>query len=277
MGGTGTRYEAARTPTGQRVALKLLQAHAAAIGHPNIATVFDTGGLRGRPFLVMELLRCETACRVAARVLSALASTPARGIIHRDLKPENVFLLLGGAAPSVKLLDFAVAKFHRLDDSLRTPTLEGAQLGTPAYMAPEQWMGRRDLDHRADLFAVGVLLYEMLTVVLPFQGRGRGGALLPDRRRHRAPAATERRRRGGARGARRRRAARARARPRRALRVGAGVHRGAAALRRRPGAVSWRGDAALSRSGSPRSRWCSRPSRRATRGSRSERPTAMVC
>jgi serine/threonine-protein kinase len=111
-------------------------------------------------------------------VLSALASAHARGIVHRDLKPENVFLLLGGAAPAVKLLDFGVAKFHGLDDPFTTPTLEGAQLGTPAYMAPEQWMGRRDVDHRADVFAVGVMLYEMLTGALPFEGKGRGQLFL---------------------------------------------------------------------------------------------------
>ncbi|MDB4932352.1 MAG: serine/threonine protein kinase, partial [Myxococcaceae bacterium] len=123
-GGMGTVYEAELA--GRRVALKVLRADAAslpdahrrfarearaaaAIGHPNIVAVLDTGAYRGQAFLVMELLRgetlaerlagpemmrCETACRVAGHVLSALASTHARGIIHRDLKPENVFLLL---------------------------------------------------------------------------------------------------------------------------------------------------------------------------------------
>jgi hypothetical protein len=201
-GGMGTVYEAEHTALGRRIAIKVLHAHvakmpdavkrfarearaAAEIGHPNIVEVFDTGTHLGEPFLVMELLRgetladrlsrpetvaCHEACRIVGCVLSALASAHAKGIIHRDLKPENVFLLAGAAAPAVKLLDFGISKFRRSGATLEQTTQEGVPLGTPAYMAPEQWMGRRDIDHRADLFAVGVMLYELLTGGLPYEG-----------------------------------------------------------------------------------------------------------
>ncbi|MDB4932921.1 MAG: Protein kinase [Myxococcaceae bacterium] len=201
-GGMGTVYEAEHTALGKRIAIKMLHAHvaklpdavrrfarearaAAEIGHPNIVEVFDTGTHFDEPFLVMELLRGETladrlsrpeavecpeACRILGCVLSALASAHAKGIIHRDLKPENVFLVDGLGAPGVKLLDFGISKFRRSGATLEQTTLEGIPLGTPAYMAPEQWMGRRDIDHRADLFAVGVMLYELLTGGLPYEG-----------------------------------------------------------------------------------------------------------
>jgi serine/threonine-protein kinase len=201
-GGMGTVFEAEHTALGKRIAVKMLHAHvaklpdavrrfarearaAAEIGHPNIVEVFDTGTHLGEPFLVMELLRGETlaerlsrpeavacaeACRVLGCVLSALASAHAKGIIHRDLKPENVFLTDGLGAPGVKLLDFGISKFRRSGATLEQTTQEGVPLGTPAYMAPEQWMGRRDIDHRADLFAVGVMLYELLTGGLPYEG-----------------------------------------------------------------------------------------------------------
>ena len=209
-GGMGVVYEAEHTAIGRRVAIKVLHAHvarmpdavkrfarearaAAEIGHPNIVEVFDTGTHLGEPFLVMELLvgetladrlaraemvSCERACRISGHVLSALAAAHAKGIIHRDLKPENVFLLSGEVGPTVKLLDFGISKFRRAGATLEQTTLEGIPLGTPAYMAPEQWMGRRDIDHRADIFAVGVMLYELLTGGLPYEGANQGELFL---------------------------------------------------------------------------------------------------
>jgi serine/threonine-protein kinase len=209
-GGMGAVYEAEHTAIGRRVAIKVLHAHvarmpdavkrfarearaAAEIGHPNIVEVFDTGTHLGEPFLVMELLKgetlaerlarpemvpCEEACGIIGYVLSALAAAHSKGIIHRDLKPENVFLRAGEGEASVKLLDFGVSKFRRAGATLEQTTQEGIPLGTPAYMAPEQWMGRRDIDHRADLFAVGVMLYELLTGGLPYEGSNQGELFL---------------------------------------------------------------------------------------------------
>ncbi len=208
-GGMGTVYEAEHTIIGRRVAVKVLHPKfcvqheavvrftrearaAAAIGHENIVDVTDFGTHEGQPFLVMELLRGVTldelmvnhdlfdlprACEIVGRVLSALASAHAAGIVHRDLKPENIFLTEQGTRSSVKILDFGISKFQQQSDNLVT-TEEGAMLGTPSYMSPEQWLSERDIDHRADLFAVGVLFYEMLTGYLPYEGVSRGELML---------------------------------------------------------------------------------------------------
>ncbi len=201
-GGMGAVYEAEHTTVGRRVAIKVLHDHvarladavmrfsrearaAAEIGHPSIVEISDTGVYRGLPFLVMELLHGETladrlsrpeavspveSCRIIGHVLSALASAHAKGIIHRDLKPENVYLVAGDGRSPVKLLDFGISKFRRSGQTLQQTTQEGIPIGTPAYMAPEQWMGRKDIDGRADIFAVGVMLYELLTGCLPYEG-----------------------------------------------------------------------------------------------------------
>ncbi len=208
-GGMGAVYEAEHTIIGRRVAVKVLHPKycvqheavvrftrearaAAAIGHENIVDVTDFGTHDGQPFLVMELLRGVTldelmvnhdlfelprACEIVGRVLSALASAHAAGIVHRDLKPENIFLTEQGTRSSVKILDFGISKFQQPSDNLVT-TEEGAMLGTPSYMSPEQWLSERDIDHRADLFAVGVLFYEMLTGYLPYEGVSRGELML---------------------------------------------------------------------------------------------------
>jgi serine/threonine-protein kinase len=210
-GAMGAVYEAEHTAIGKRVALKVLHDRyagsaqavarferearaAAAIGHENIVDVMDFGMHDGVPFLVMELLKGQTvaerlaatttieprsACRIAAQVLSALASAHAAGSVHRDLKPANVLLVeRGGRSDFPKLLDFGISKFRRPDSVERVTTQDGMLLGTPDYMAPEQWMGRRDIDHRADLFAVGVMLYEMLTGGLPYEGETQGELFL---------------------------------------------------------------------------------------------------
>ncbi|MDP3214384.1 MAG: serine/threonine-protein kinase, partial [Deltaproteobacteria bacterium] len=201
-GGMGAVYEAEHATVGRRVAIKVLHDHvarladavmrfsrearaAAEIGHPSIVEISDTGVYQGLPFLVMELLHGETlaerlsrpepvspaeSCRIIGHVLSALASAHAKGIIHRDLKPENVYLVAGEGRSPVKLLDFGISKFRRGGQTLQQTTQEGIPIGTPAYMAPEQWMGRKDIDGRADIFAVGVMLYELLTGCLPYEG-----------------------------------------------------------------------------------------------------------
>ncbi len=200
-GAMGEIYEAIHRTLQRRVALKVLRPElgisdetmerfsreaqaAAAVGHPNIVDVIDLGVHDDRPYLVMELLEgesllhrmrgpyplsVEAAVRITGQVLSALASAHAMGVIHRDVKPENVFVLAGSEL-RVKLLDFGVSKFAPVHHARRAYTREGVVLGTPRYIAPEQWLDARRVDHRADLFSVGVLLYELLTGAFPYPG-----------------------------------------------------------------------------------------------------------
>ncbi|HWZ88842.1 MAG TPA: serine/threonine-protein kinase, partial [Polyangiaceae bacterium] len=108
---------------------------------------------------------------IAHQLLAALHAAHTAGIIHRDLKPDNVYLLKarGGVADFVKLLDFGISKFNQLSgDSGFSMTRTGAVMGTPYYMAPEQAKGAKDMDHRVDLYATGVILYESVTGQVPF-------------------------------------------------------------------------------------------------------------
>ena len=132
----------------------------------------------------MELLHGETlgermarlasvptreACQIMGQVLSALDAAHSIGVVHRDLKPENIFMDHAREI-DVRLLDFGVSKFHPPGVRDEHITKDGLPVGTPHYMAPEQWTGQRDVDHRADLFAAGVMFYEMLTGGLPYEG-----------------------------------------------------------------------------------------------------------
>src|SRR5271168_2944746 len=168
----------------------LLEARAAsALNHPNICTVFDIGEQDRNPYLVMELLEGETVkdriahgalsseeiVRYGIEIADALTVAHAKGIVHRDIKPANIFLVKTPNGKSqAKVLDFGLAKIElearggresrRLD-----LTLAGATVGTLSYMSPEQARGQA-LDERSDLFSLGVVMYEMATRQVPFQG-----------------------------------------------------------------------------------------------------------
>jgi tetratricopeptide (TPR) repeat protein len=158
---------------------------ASALSHPNICTVFDTGESDGQQYLVMELLEGQTlrqlidgkpmelskAVALAKQVADALEAAHAKGIVHRDVKPGNVMVVGRG---HVKVLDFGLAKQSVLAESDETLTLVTAAnavkiMGTPAYLSPEVLRGSK-ADARADTWAFGVMLYEMLTGHLPFRG-----------------------------------------------------------------------------------------------------------
>jgi len=164
-----------------------------AIRHVGIVEVFDFGMLAGgQAYIAMELLRGESlgehldrrgkllpamAVNIATQMLGALDAAHVIGVIHRDLKPDNVFLVPDPGAPGgvrIKILDFGIAKL--VTDALgsRNKTRAGTILGTPAYMAPEQCRGGGEIDHRADLYAVGCILFEMLTGRQPFVAQGGG-------------------------------------------------------------------------------------------------------
>ena len=152
------------------------------IGHPNIVDVFAFGELAdGRCYFVMEWLKGESLHQRLARgpislgeivsiikpLARALDAAHAKGIVHRDMKPDNVFLVnVPGEQPLVKLLDFGIAKLQRNDHRLEK-TATGAMVGTPQYMAPEQAKGYT-IDHRADIYALGGIMFEMLTAEPPF-------------------------------------------------------------------------------------------------------------
>jgi serine/threonine protein kinase len=203
-GGMGAVYEAEHQRIHRQVAVKLMRERsgggvasverfhreamaASAIGHPNIIEIFDVGlEADGTAFIVMELLRGTSlsallklegvvvparALSFALQVLSALDAAHRKGIIHRDLKPDNVFLAVDRMMREVvKLLDFGVAKIQGTAERDLELTKSGVVFGSPFYLSPEQARGRKDLDHRVDVWSCGVILYQMLGGKRPFEG-----------------------------------------------------------------------------------------------------------
>jgi hypothetical protein len=200
-GGMGRVFRARDPRLGRDVAIKLLHEHgkgeperlrrfeqearaAAALSHPNVVAVHEIGTHEGAPFIVTELLEGETlrarlaggalpwrkAVELGVQIAAGLAAAHARGIVHRDLKPDNVFITSEGRA---KILDFGVARLAgeaaQGEESTLAATESGAVLGTAGYMAPEQVRGRT-VDHRADIFAFGAVLHEMLSGKRAFDG-----------------------------------------------------------------------------------------------------------
>ncbi len=156
------------------------------IGHPNIVEVLGRGTLDdGRPYYVMEWLEGHTleaelcargplapveALAIAEEICAALAAAHSAGVVHRDLKPDNIMVLPRGGRLSVKLVDFGIAKFIGGDSAGLTTT--GVSLGTVHYMAPEQLLCLA-IDARTDIYALGALLFRMVTGEVPFDGPGR--------------------------------------------------------------------------------------------------------
>lgn len=199
-GGMAAVYEAEQLSLGKKVAVKVLAAElaastivierffrearaAASVRSPYIVDVYDSGRLDdGRPFIAMELLEgeslydrmarvriidLETTIRVIVHTARGLVKAHSSGIVHRDLKPENIFLTKGEDQHDIcKILDFGLAKFYAPvnpeEKAQKRLTREGAVFGTPAYMSPEQVKGQGNVDHRADLWALGCMAYECL-------------------------------------------------------------------------------------------------------------------
>jgi serine/threonine-protein kinase len=207
-GGMGLVYLAEHQFLGKKAAVKILlpelsrnkdivnrffnEARAATlVKHPGIVDIFDFGHhTSGCAYIAMELLEGESLAarmkrerlpialiiELARQIASALASVHARAIVHRDLKPGNIFLIPDSAIACgirVKLLDFGIAKLHDDHDSA-FKTRPGTLMGTPVYMAPEQCRGAGDVDYRADIYALGCLVYTMVTGRPPFIAEGVG-------------------------------------------------------------------------------------------------------
>jgi serine/threonine-protein kinase len=159
---------------------------ASSIQNQHIVDITDSGATaEGRTFIVMEHLPGESLAslirrdgpvpetrmiEIAAQVADALGAAHARGIIHRDVKPENIFLLQRGGRDFVKVVDFGISKHLRGEGEPESARLTqtGVVLGTPMYLSPEQARGEEDLDHRVDIYALGVILFEGLTGEVPF-------------------------------------------------------------------------------------------------------------
>jgi serine/threonine protein kinase len=201
-GGMGAVWVAQNLTLGVQVALKLIRSEiegrvdglterlltearaAASIGHPGIIQVFDFGLTEhGEPFIAMELLHGESlgqvlkkrgriaagrAVRTLLPVIEALVVANHRGIVHRDIKPDNIFLAQQANRVQPKVLDFGIAKLS--EGFSANLTCEGTVLGSPAYMSPEQARGENNVDFRTDIWALCVVLYEMVTGAQPFVG-----------------------------------------------------------------------------------------------------------
>ena len=198
-GGMGRVYLAEDTRLGRKVAVKILpeeassdpakvgrfdkEARAAsALNHPNILTVFDVGELESNHYIVTEFVEgitlrdrlahggitLQNALAIITQVGKALATAHGAGIVHRDIKPENIMVRADGL---VKVLEFGLAKLIETGDAEATleATAPGLILGTPKYMSPEQVRGM-DVDHRSDIFSLGVVFYELVAGFAPFDG-----------------------------------------------------------------------------------------------------------
>jgi serine/threonine protein kinase len=211
-GGMGVVYLGIQTNIQKKVAVKFFNPDActdrecmdrfvnearfsAAIGHANIINIFHFGYVDETvPYIVMEYLEGESlgrallrekvfpverALEIAHQVLDALRAVHASNILHRDLKPENVFLARQtGGNEIVKLLDFGISRLMKPGDMSERLREAGKVYGTPYYASPEQAEGKLDVDHRADLYSTGVLLFEMLTGQLPFRSKSYGALLV---------------------------------------------------------------------------------------------------
>ncbi len=211
-GGMGAVYLAEHPQIGKRIALKVIHRELASnkevvqrffqearavnkIGNEHIVEIHDFGMTpEGDHYYIMEYLDGQTLAQVmtrersldvmrslhiGAQIASALAAAHASGVIHRDLKPDNIMLMNRLGDPDfVKVLDFGLAKMFAASGVSAVQTAIGVLLGTPQYMSPEACESKRDIDHRTDIYALGVLLFQMMTGVLPFDGETMGEVLV---------------------------------------------------------------------------------------------------
>ena len=214
-GAMGQVFEGLQDEIGKRVAIKVLHPHLAQfpeavnrflnearavnlIAHPSLVTIFESGRLPdGSAYIVMEFLEGELllhriqsgaltitdTMRLGRQIASALQAAHDKNIVHRDLKPENVYIVRdpeAAAGERAKILDFGIAKLseEQQGKAALVKTVAGTMLGTPLYMSPEQCDGTTDIDGKTDVYALGIMLFEMLTGEPPFSGQSINAVML---------------------------------------------------------------------------------------------------